>query len=669
MNKDAQRRIALIIIVAVICSMFGSSIDKENLKENPAISVGKWNQMIAAAFQTEVQKNTNEKQPLTGEYIAETLMDNFEEDTIKILSDEKGYVNGVEFAVANGIISRNQVQSEFSQDAADRALSIAMDLYSSEIMYPEYNETVYRENVVEAFDWDIVSGDEEFSSIVVNTTGEAPKEGEILLLHDEKGIAKARKVVSSQQNDQGGYVLSLARVEQLSEIAEVISFSGVAEFDSPVEQKMSQTAYIPMAHTATAGLPMPTHTSAFIVDGAKNLWEGAKNTWNNIVEGVDDFTDDVFGYNIDNHGGKQTDFTIGLAIEIDDEGKKSIATIVKQDGVETEFGIGEDGELAASISFDNIEVEVEEDEEEEEEESSDVEEEAKARIEGTVSLNDFRVATKGFLVTTDWLDEDNFFDVIVDTDVAFNLAVSGEFEGKYKLSDSIECRIPITAGTVAVELVPYLVINAEGKVSLTWEIEGIKTGMNVSVEDGVKTRFNVKDKKFSAEANIEIQTGVAAEVAISFLEFDLIDPGIEILPLTITGSVLPKNEGFENYPPCMELGIRGIDLSLSVSYGDDSATYHILKALNKNFNPTFTLIDSEETPLFEKKAHIELNEKGKPIKVEECTRVKHDPLGDLVEDAIGDAVDQIEDEATSYFESMIEDMIEDMLFESCGGCY
>lgn len=635
--------------------MLGTSVDKKNLKENPAISVGAWDEMVASAFQTEVANSPNAKQPLTGEYIAETLMDEFGDDRIELLAGENGYESAIDFAVTNGIITRSQIDSEFSQEAANRALTVAMELYSSDVMYPNYDETIYKENVVKAFDWDIVNGDEEFNSIEVKTTGAEPKVGEILLLHDENGIAKARKVVSSQKKDNGAYVLELERVKELSEIADVISFSGTADFSEDIEGQITQSAsIIPLAHTASASLPMPTMI-------AGNFWEG-----------LDDLTDKWFGINIKDSG-KKTDITIGLAIEIDGEGKMGMASIVKKDGVETEFGINEDGELSGSISFEDVELEFEEGEEDEDDDDKDVEIETKSRIEGTVSLNDFRVAAKGFFVTTDWLDKDNYFDVLVDTDVEFNLALKGEFEGKFKISDAIECRIPITAGTVAVELVPYLVVTAEGEISLTWELEGIKTGMNVSVEDGLKTRFDITDKKFKAEANIEIQTGIATEVAISFCEFDLIDPGLEILPLTVSGSILPKNEGFEDYPPCMELGIRGVDVSLSVCYGNDSATYHILHFINKNMDWEFTLIDSEDSPIYKAQAHVELDENGKPHKVDECTRVKPDPIGDAIEDVMGDAVDdainKAEDEANSFFESFINDMIEDFLFENCGDLY
>lgn len=673
----------------MIISMCGFMMESDTLEAQTSFNKNAWDALLKEGFGRESTPSIAGVGEVTGEYIAETIYEAFDEKRIAILAGEEGYDNAVEFAVENGIISRSQVHSVFNEEAARKALQKAWDLYTSDQMYPEYEEIVYKENVVETYDWDVTIDDDNMSGATV-ITATAPKEGEILLLKDEYGIVKARKVAQVTDNGSGSYDLELVEVEDISEIAEEISFSGFVDFSSlpPMETpsvsnesattKVETDSYLIEDRTASRGTPYVGNFFTDLVDGGKELasdiWEGGKKVVSDIGEGIadgveavgdfigdavdfmDSVGDAIFGIPFGTESDNANNIKIGVNAKITSDKEVEVGTLVKLNGVQYDFGINSNGELASKISWDNVEAELKEadddkkkdgdskkenkkddskdtekdsekDDNKDEQDKDKGEASAEASISGSVELRDFKVNVSGYLVANQWWDSDNYIDVTVETDILYNITFSGEFEAKSIPIAKVRCPIPVTGGTVALEMNVYLVVSAEGEISLTWEFEGIHTEVSASVADGLEFDHRVDDKKFEMEVKVEASAGLGAECAISFCDLDLIDPGFTIKPITVSASILPKNEGFEDYPACVELGIRGIDLEISMAYGDDNAVTKILNAIGADLELTFNALDSSEKPLYKKTLHIEKDKDGKLHIEDECTRVLPPEIG------------------------------------------
>jgi len=317
-----------------------------------------------------------------------------------------------------------------------------------------------------------------------------------------------------------------------------------------------------------------------------------------------------------------------------------------------------------------------------------------------ITIKGLAVCTSGYIDLKDFSNPDNYVEAYVSADeVVLNSTIKTETEIKQQVG---EYQIPIaaTGGTVSVTLKFYIVISAEGEVSLCYEVVSPKLGVGYSTEEKLYTINNKKDTNSDIQAKVEISGGLIGEALIEILEIDVINPSLD---LRVSGSIetLEIPDGYEKKTEyknqdCIGLSVRAPILKFSALTGEDTILYKIINhTTNGEINFTFDLIDEENAPIkltyhieFEKDSDYTIKKlkyfDGKHEDV--CTHIKKikiepesidvnssvndrfspiDELDGTIDSELQEQEDKIMAIITAKIEEIVVRIIDEMFAEAC----
>lgn len=217
-----------------------------------------------------------------------------------------------------------------------------------------------------------------------------------------------------------------------------------------------------------------------------------------------------------------------------------------------------------------------------------------------VNISGLKICGATYFQITDWDDEKNYVDFRISGDAEVEGTVHGSIEGKFLIFEK-SFPIPITAGTVSVCQKFYIVVSSDGDIHLTYEIKNVHASVFVS-QKGVDIDAGVNDTNFDVCSKIELNVGPDIEVVLSVFGFNVVNPNVEVR-VVASVETLMQNEGFEEYPKCVQSLIAGPTLKMAL-IRDDSLLYRIFDQFGLDFASTYIMIDEQNAP-FRSDLHFE----------------------------------------------------------------
>lgn len=637
-------------------------------------------------------KVQNGDEPATGEYAAITAMDAIGEERLAYLTEEE--INSqtkIDLALQYGIVDEKTLDKDISSDTANEILIKALDLYCSPEYYPEYFEVETKTEVGNADRWNNLEYNEEAQTITADITGEAPEVGEVIMFTNEYGIAQAKYVTQVNDNGAGEYTLGVAKVEDVSEIFDEISFSGSADFDYLVGNKTpGQEEYGSSGVQEEAkAFSNPFVTTVYAAENEPILlaeweWFEDKTALKKEASGDDTKKCDI-EFNVEltdtvKNGKETAQVTSYISVkadgvtkkykyEIDDQGKEKFSVDVSSDGLPS-FAFSENDKKAKSNDTSYIKDEM--------------------GVKANIKMEGFGVCTSGYYQWADLDDSKNFVEVLASADkINISSAAKLSFEDKYKIG-SIPIPIAATAGVISIDLNVYLVVGANGELTLWYEIDDPYIGVNVSTANGFKPLHGCSNEDVGVRAKVELNGGLIGEAAVMVLEtVDLADPGADVRAYASASTIDVKDtyKLKDEYlgTTCVELKVQAPVVKLSATAGEDSLLYALLDTLKVEASYDLVKKDSDNRFLNKLTYHVEYEDDGTitVTKLESgkkhedvCTHIEKKTKVELeaegikedIEEEIDKKVDEAEEAAKRKIEQMIEDALNKWLEENCGGC-
>ncbi len=644
MNGKNKKYRGLLVLLLIILLFVGAIVDRININRNPALTETEWVAMLADTLGVSELDFGQTDEIATGEYAALTSMeaigsDRIKELTLEDVSTEQEYIDS---AVELGIISKSQLSANISEELANNILLDVIDIYLGLDDYPEYCDIDYNDEVITSESIETHSYDEETGTLEASFSDGVPEAGQVIVFQKNNGIAAAKKVTDVIDNGNGDYTIQSEDVDDLSEIAETISFSGKGDFSSLVDDDSDSAVLIDNSYQSAS------------YDEEDPLLLAAYPPRTLTTYGLFEWFDE------------KTTFTAYSATDKAD--------------IEIDFEIDSDGvDASGSISAGGKKVSISKSDDDNSSDDKDNSLSADASISGSIEISDLQIAASGYFKTTDWANESNYVKVSASSDVKFNVKVNNSIEGKYCIK---KFPIPIaqTGNTLVVNLEVYLIATASGEISLTYEIDDCYAGIYASTATGVKTPHRHGDDSFSLDAQIELTGGVLVQANCKLFDyFDLATPAIDCVAKAGL-ETLEKNEGYEEYPPCAQLELKGPIITF-YPLGTDGSDDTVLGMFAEKLNVTveIELISEDKAPTL-LNLHIETDLEGdvsvlKGTAEDVCTHVKEETAEDLLDDTKDDIEDSINDEIEKQKQALIDEIMEaiadvfnDILEESCEGC-
>lgn len=244
---------------------------------------------------------------------------------------------------------------------------------------------------------------------------------------------------------------------------------------------------------------------------------------------------------------------------------------------------GEEPEVAMSIC--GVAVDMEDDPEEEEEDNEGLSGDASATI--SVSLENIRVNNAFTYEIGKGMD---FFDFYVSSDV--NVSLEGElsYGGDIALAP-----IPLSMGgpdfLYEVQLVPYIHIEADGTISITYSITRIKAGVSYSNFSGELWPYITNGtKELTGELQCSLGAGLGVRCQINVLGYDIADPSVEFKAVA-EAKTLDAVSGYEKYP-CVSITVAAPVVTIKAS--DENGDSLLYKFIEKfGFENEFDVIAAD----------------------------------------------------------------------------
>lgn len=618
------------IIFIVLLGFIGGYIFlvlKGTNERTNAITKEEWNEILYANFGIN-EYIPHDDEIATGRYAALTSISLLGDDrlshmTSKDVTDEDILVK---MAIECGIVSEDQLESEMSEKEAELIAKKAVEIYGSADYFPEYDESVLNSDVLETNDWTFSVEGEDYTNVTVNTGDDTPEEGQILIINSEDNVACAAKIVSCD-GEEGNYHMQLEAVNDLAEVYDVLHYSGVSDFSQYKDANDSGT-----------------------------IGEVGKIENQDVLHGVKDVFSPMKVYAADPTIIKcepdritTTDIKAEITAE-SGEGLKAVLTangkeIVKKEGIFK----SKDEEESGYISFGGS-------------------------ISGSVELQDFCVVSSAYIDLKHLNSPENYANVMISSNVIFNLDIQGSVEGKFPLGtvhvplvEAVFVVVPVEM--IAVDITPYLVVGVNGEVEITYTINNISTGACVNTS-GV-TLVPLTHDKPELELNIQVEayTGIDTVASIKALMVEwepIIDPSITVKAV-INAKKIKNKEGYEKYPECWDIKALAPIIDLALMDSEDSAVYKFLDFIDVSYNNEISLISEEQAfVLLERHLEWDLNKKISIIEGDEkkCTHIKKSTIKKKIEKKVDDKIEDAEEKAMDR----LEEWLNNLLMETCGGC-
>lgn len=621
----------LILFITVIC------IVKRNEHINKAtISEIKWIQILSENFEIQDKELMDAgSDSCTGKYAAMTIVQLFGKKNINFLS---GLMNvdeeqAIEFALQNGIVKKKQLDNSITEEEAQEILENAMDFYHDVENYPEYYDVNYVCDVVYTDDWDISSFDEVNGVLYTSAVERAPIEGQVLLIKNKYGIAKPRYIKEVLKRTEGQYELVLEKLTEPSELYDEIAFSGKADFSYllNIEGEKSSNEYIDnnmdtakdsnnmfmpvtvyAAETKMVSVSVDIETGGEFKAGIKSNGE-QENSYESYIKLTDGENEAKYSVDIDNE-------------------KNLTLTLVRNDVTLKAEKKADEAKMKA------VEAEKEETVEQEVEKNkteSGLETEIGGSLLYNVKISDLQIAAS---YCSNGRKEDEFIDIKVSCDTELATSISGSFEGKIPIA-KLEVPIAGTGGLASIDLQICLVVDVSGKVTLMYEMVDISWGVNASSDGLLVSHSRNRDAdRLNLQVKADMGFGLSGEATLTIgdwvdaFEYEIVNPSIDVM---IEGKteILESNEGFEQYPQCIQLTAGGPTVTFEVS-SEDSLIHELLDSMGMKVELTYDFITIDEAP-FKKEYHIETELDGTVNTItgskECCTHVK---LGESVDEDV-----------------------------------
>lgn len=627
----------IFILILLLLAIYGILVYRNGNENFEKITQAEWNEMLIENFGRGIDVTAPES-IMTGEDIALCTISLVNEKRLLALTDNNE-INEEELekiADKYDIVSEQQLKKKFGREDAENALAAFLDFYTSEETYLEYQEYEYKSDVIDSSKWEIA----EESGVLLHSQVKCeskPEVGKIILVDDPTtGYARALRIINVEEIDSG-YDVQFEEVTDPEEVFEKIYFSGYGH--------ISEDSQIDTSANVDVGL-YPSEISQ-------------TDTSNGLLFQPET----VYAYEFSKNYAMDIKFIVDYKNE---DGKQSINNEVTVDGEskyknETEFG--------TENNYDNWS--------------------ANGEITGSVELKDFTVLASATMFEGD----NNSVEVILSTDVINDLEFKGKFEGKWELAT-----IPITIcglkdpifnkniGSVTADIHFYLLVNADGEIVLTYTLTGAKVGASATLGEGFQL---IKEKPVS-EADIDgyvtITAGLSTEVdlqaqVLNFDPLEVANPSFTVGAYA-HGEPLEQNEGFEEYPKCVDLKFAAPTLNFNASDNGDTLLAEIMGKLNVQ---TSYDIFTESNAIVQKEWHIEWDLEGDASKLdggeEKCTHINKEELDDKIENEInkGELDDKIDNEINKKKEETeekakrtvtdaIQEWLDNWLNEACDEC-
>lgn len=661
----------IVLVVIIAFSVWGVY---QNIN-NPTISEERVSEIVVEKVGGEpalVRKPSNKK--ATGQYTTLAIMDALGDSSIEFLSGKESLSDDEKIALAieNGIVEKGELDKEVSEDSAQEIIDKTLGYYFTMDNYPEKCDITYVSDVFDVSNAEYSSFSEE-DEVLIIASKDVPEIGQVILPRDEFGIAKPRRVDGVEQLEDGSYQLVVSKLENPEELYSEIDFSGKADF----------------SYLLAAGDNSPTEEANSDID-RKSIWGPVK----------------VYAAETKEYTTKADIETGGKIAAKDKNGSgefsyNSYLKITDEDKNETKFSVTKNskGKLKLEAVRNDLTLEGEHAAKTAEDYAKEAAEGKKDEFKKELSVTDsfsYKVKLKDLQIAASYRNkgnkDDRFVDVRVTSDVELYWIVEGKFEGKIPITE-IEVPIKSTLGLASVNLRLYLVVDASGQVSLVYEMDDVYAGMRVD-KHGFTTPHgrNKANDRLDITAKVEASIGLCAETAITvgdwldLAEKDLVDPGIEV-KMHASAETLKNNEGFENYPQCVQTKLYGPTVSFDISAGEDSTLYWFLDLFNLTAKASYDFISEDNAP-WKKEYHIETELDGATNFIEGdkdyCTHIKLEEEDTLdpaeiakkraeeakkkAEEAARKKAEEARKKAQEEFEKALEDAIERWLEENCGGC-
>lgn len=677
MSEKGQKIFKWIVWIVLAIYIGFSIFDIYHNINNPSISEKRVTEIVYEKVGGDrVTKNTgSSSKKATGRYTTIAIVDALGESNIDFLSGESNLSEEeiVKLAVDNSIIDKKQVDKNVSEDEACEIVDKVLRAYFTLDNYPEKFNVTYSSDVIEMPDA-IYSNFSEDDDVITISSDVMPEVNQIILPRDQFGIAKPRRVSSITELEDGSYQVSVEKLKDPEELYSELDFSGKADF----------------SYLLAAGDNAPTENLEVGSIDKRHFWDPVE-VYAAEPKVYKTKADIETGGKIsakDKNGSGELSYNAYLKIKDEDSNETKFAVTknnkgkLKLEAVRNDFTL--EGEHAAKTAEDYAK---------EAAEGKDDKFESEATVTDSfsykVKLSDLQIAAS---YCNKGKKEDKYVDVRVTSDVELYWMVEGKFEGKIPITE-LEVPIKSTLGLVSVNLRLYLVVDASGQVSLVYEMDDVYAGMRVDCH-GFTTPHgrNYEKDRLSLNAKVTASIGLCGETAVTvgdwfdLAEKDLVDPGIEV-KMNASAETLSNNEGFEDYPQCVQTSLYGPTVTFDISAGEDSTLYWFLDLFNLTAKASYDFITEDNAP-WKKEYHIETELDGEVNSIEGdkdyCTHIKLEDEDEIdpaelakkraeeakrrAEEAARKKLEEARRKALEELEKAIEEAIEKWLEENCGGC-
>lgn len=618
------------------------------------ITQEQWVDMLADSFGIVNVEDLNEESDeiADGRYVAETVMKVVGRNNLAYLSgkDILSDADLIKLADEYDIVDKRLINKKLTKDDALSIIRLAEEFYYDPNNYPEYYEAVYKDSVIDSSKIELISYNDKTNTATVCLESEEIVGKSTIILEVEPEIYKGFNIVSYNSDEEGIYEVELAVINDLSDVIEYIDFSGTVDFssvfydtavgsikDDSVENKIRDSrlnseykiqstsdailcTLQPMVLAANVNTPIlqPIMLSKFSDYFTKGYWSDnakAEREAERLAKKEEkeqkkaekaakkaaekEAREDKKAIN--KNFLAMVDLEMGGEIKssIDNEGISSYSysqyatfSTNKEDGGKTsakyDISVDNKGNMDLYYTSDNSEFD------------GKKENDSDNSVSYKVNISDLKICGATYFQATDWDDEKNYVDFRISGDAEVEGTVHGSIEGKFLIFEK-SFPIPVTAGTVSVCLKFYIVVTSDGDIHMTYEIENVHSSVFVS-QKGVDVDAGVNDTNFDVYSKIKLNVGPDIEVVLSVFGFNVVNPNVEVR-VVASVETLMQNEGFEEYPKCVQSLIAGPTLKVAL-IRDDSLLYNILDQFGLDIASTYIMIDEQNAP-FRSDLHFE----------------------------------------------------------------
>ncbi len=514
----------------------------------------------------------------------------------------------IDIAINCGVTEKITIKRKLTKDRAEQLLTKVMDVYFDMDNYPQYFDAELATDITNAEAWDIIEYDENTNSILAVIGSELPTKGEVVAFRDDFGIANV-KYIDDIEEEGEAYRILLSDVENISDIMDSVSFSGMADFSY-----LSGERENPVKEASTSINP-------FVLTAEAAEYQTAKINW------------------------------IDQTVDIEKKSSKcdiSAYANIKKEEVNTEFSVSNNGD-ACKYSYSSKKDKVKKEGNKKVdayklgEECKDLnKEEKKNKISGDVKvgveIKGLQVAVQGFADVKKPTAKKNYVEVNVKADsVRIESQASLSTDEEYKIA-TIPVPIAATGGSVSVDINIYLVVDAEGNLAVWYEIDNPSRGARISVKDGIEFPKGKTEAKSGLKASVNAEAGVKAEAEINvFKKVKLANPSVDVRAYAEADFSSEVPEGYmlkgkgHNYT-CGSIEVGAPMLKLNISDNEDTVVNKIMTVLKKSDEGEVEVIAKDEVP-FKCAIHVETSKKElkfhklkkKETQLTACSKIKPKP--------------------------------------------